>query len=102
MVLTTSCTGGVEGWGVQGHLAKRFAAIANGDTKDQVLVALGTSARESTTFELPQREGYEALFAQSAESRASTFLYWDTGIDEVAVVGLNESGQVVFKCRAGT
>ena len=91
-----------DGWGAQGRLAKAYAAIANGQSKEQVIASLGRPARESEAFQLPQHEGFEATFIQAKNSGASSFLYWDSGVDEVAVVGLNEEGRVVFKCRAGT
>ena len=96
------CGVSAGGWGVQGRLAKEFAGIPNGHSKEQVVAALGQPARESGVFELPQHEGFESMFEQARNSGASIFLYWDTGVDEVAVVGLNEHGRVVFKCRAGT
>jgi hypothetical protein len=96
------CGGSADGWGVQGRLAKVFSGLPNGQSKEQVVEVLGQPARESEVFELPQPEGFESMFAQAKNSGASSFLYWDTGVDEVAVVGLNEHGRVVFKCRAGT
>jgi hypothetical protein len=90
------------GWGVQGRLSKAYAGIAIGQSKEQVIASLGRPARESEAFQLPQNEGYEAIIVQAKNSGASTFLYWDSGEDEVAVVGLNEQGRVVFRCRAGT
>ena len=91
-----------DGWGFGGRLAKAYAGIANGQSKEQVVASLGRPVRESESFQLPQREGFEANFVHAKASGASSFLYWDSGVDEVAVVGLNDQGRVVFKCRAGT
>jgi hypothetical protein len=99
---TIACNGFVGEWGFLDSFGKKFQEVQTGHSKAQVVGAVGPPARESTVFHLPQREGYEALFQQAGESHASSFLYWDTGVDEVAVVGLDESGRVVFKCRAGT
>ena len=98
----SACNGFIGEWTILDGFSSRFSGIENGQTHEQVVRALGTPARESHAFTLPQREGYGPLFEQAAVSRASTFLYWDTGTDEVAVVGLTDGGRVVFKCRAGT
>lgn len=94
------CDGFVGEWMILDGFGKSFAAIETGHTRDQVVAALGQPVRESPVFRLPQSEGYEALIREAKESRASSFLYWDTGIDEVAVVGLSDDDRVVFKCRA--
>src|SRR5262245_8074835 len=99
---THGCNGFIGEWMILDGFGKRFAGVETGHTRDQVIAAVGSPARESAVFHLPQTEGYEALFREAEESRASSFLYWDTGVDEVAVVGLSEGGRVVFKCRAGT
>ncbi len=101
-VIASGCDGFVGEWGLLDEFGKRFAAVETGHSRHQVVTAVGKPARESAAFTLPQREGYEPLFQQAQESRASSFLYWDTGVDEVAVVGLDDGGRVVFKCRAGT
>jgi hypothetical protein len=100
MVLS-ACNGFIGEWTMLDGFSSRFSAVQNGQTREQVIGALGTPARESGAFTLPQRKGYEPLIEQAAQSRASTFLYWDTGSDEVAVVGLTDDALVVFKCRAG-
>lgn len=102
MAVICGCNGFVGEWGILDGFGKKFKAVQTGSTKEQVVAAVGPPARESTVLRLPQREGYETLFQEARESHASSFLYWDTGIDEVAVVGLDEGNRVVFKCRAGT
>ena len=101
-LLAIGCNGFVGEWGILDGFASRFAKVEPGHTRNQVVATLGEPARESGAFELPQREGYERLFEGAHASRSSRFLYWNTGVDEVAVVGLNEQGEVAFKCRAGT
>jgi hypothetical protein len=100
--LLTACNGFVGEWTVLDGFSSRFAAVQNGQSREQVVGSLGTPARESTAFALPQRKGYESLFEQAVQSHPSTFLYWDTAVGEVAVVGLGDDGRVIFKCRAGT
>jgi hypothetical protein len=101
-VLLVGCNGFVGEWTVLDGFSSRFANVQQGQARAQVIGALGTPARESAVFALPQRKGYEPLFEQAVQSHSSTFLYWDTGVDAVAVVGLDADGRVVFKCRTGT
>ncbi len=100
--LLSACNGFVGEWTILDGFSSRFAGVQNGQTREQVVGFLGTPARESTAFALPQRKGYESLSDRAAQSHSSAFLYWDTAVDEVAVVGLGDDGHVVFKCRAGT
>jgi hypothetical protein len=99
---TYACDGFVGEWTILDGFGARFKGIGPGQTEQQVLAALGAPARESKSLTLPQLEGYEAYVKEAEASRASRFLYWGTGVDEVAVVGLTGDGRVVFKCRAGT
>jgi hypothetical protein len=100
-MLTLGCNGFVGDWGVLDGFGRKFQGVEIRQTRDQVVAAIGQPAREESVFHLPRSAGHEELFQKARESQASSFLYWDTGIDEVAVVGLDESGHVVFKCRAG-
>jgi hypothetical protein len=102
VAVTSGCNGFIGDWIILDSVGKRFRAVESGQTREQVVAAVGPPARESSVFRLPQTAGYEAVLREASESRASSFLYWDTGVDEVAVVGLDEGGRVVFKCRAGT
>ncbi len=101
-VTLSGCNGFVGEWTILDGFGTRFGGIRNGQTRQDVVIALGSPAREGHELTLPQREGYEATFEAATQSRASTFMYWDTGVDEVAVIGLSDAGRVVFKCRAGT
>jgi hypothetical protein len=97
------CTGFVGEYGILEGFDGRFAEVKKGQTRQEVLEdVVAPPAREVPTLELPQREGYEHLYDEADSSGAVTYLYWDSGVDEVAVVGLNADGEVVFKCRAGT
>ena len=100
--LLLACNGFVGEWGLMDGFGARFTQVKPGQSREQVVALLGKPARKSEAFVLPQQEHYEHLFREAAESRAVGFLYWDTGIDEVAVVGLSDDSRVVFKCRAGT
>jgi hypothetical protein len=101
-LLLGACNGFVGDWGVLDGFGARFRGIHTGQTEEQVIAALGVPARESPTLTLPQEQGFEAVLKEATASNASRFLYWDTGIDEVAVVGVSGEARVVFKCRAGT
>lgn len=100
--LLVACNGFVGEWLFLDGFGSKFAKVKSGQSREQVVALLGKPARRSESFVLPQREHYEQLFQEAAESRAVRYLYWDTGIDEVAVVGLDPDSRVVFKCRAGT
>jgi hypothetical protein len=94
-----ACTGD---WMILDGFQKRFAELKLGATRQDVVATLGEPQREEATFHLPQAEGYESEYERAKASSASRFLYWQTGVDEVAVIGLDASNQVVFKCTAGT
>ena len=81
---------------------KRFAQLELGVTRENVVGSLGKPQRDEATLHLPQAEGYESEYERAKASGATSFLYWETGVDEVAVVGLDANGRVVFKCIAGT
>jgi hypothetical protein len=96
------CDGFVGEWMILDGFQKRFAQLELGATRDSVVASLGKPQREDTALHLPQAGGYESEYERAKASGATSFLYWETGVDEVAVVGLDGKGRVVFKCTAGT
>ena len=102
ILVLSACNGFVGEWIVLDGFGRRFTRVQKGHARPDVVAELGAPARELPMLQLPQRAGYEAMYEEAQRSSASTYLYWDTGLDEVAVVGLNGRGTVVFKCRAGT
>lgn len=97
-----ACDGFVGEWTVLDGFQKRFAQVKLGVTRENVVASLGKPQREDAALRLPQAEGYEYEYERAKASGVTLFMYWDTGVDEVAVVGLDASGRVVFKCTAGT
>jgi hypothetical protein len=96
------CDGFVGEWMILDGFQKRFAQLELGVTRENVLASLGKPQRDEATLHLPQAQGYESQYERAKAIGATTFLYWETGVDEVAVVGLDANGRVVFKCIAGT
>ena len=100
--ILAGCNGFVGEWLFLDGFGAKFAKVQTGQSREQVVALLGKPARKSGSFVLPQREHHEQLYQDAAASHAVRYLYWNTGIDEVAVVGLDAESRVVFKCRAGT
>lgn len=101
-MIVAACSGFVGEWLFLDGFGAKWAKVEAGQAREQVVALLGKPARRSAAFVLPQREHYEQLYQEAAASHAVRFLYWNTGIDEVAVVGVDAESRVVFKCRAGT
>jgi hypothetical protein len=103
VAILVACTGFVGDVGVLEGFVGRFAQVEIGQSSQAALETLvSPPTKESSTLELPQQDGYEQLYEEATGSGATRFLYWETGIDEVAVLGFDEADTVVFKCRAGT
>jgi hypothetical protein len=80
----------------------RFWQLTLGSSREEAVSHLGKPQRDEPALQLPQPEWYASEYERAKASGAVTFLYWRTGIDGVAVLGLNSSEQVVFKVIAGT
>jgi hypothetical protein len=71
---------------------------AQGDAPHEDAVSrLGKPQREEPTLRLPQPECCASQYDRVKGSGAISFLYWRTGIDGVAVLGLDAGGRGVFK-----
>jgi hypothetical protein len=96
------CDGFIGEWTILDGFQRRFVRLELGVTRESVIASLGKPQREAATLRLPQAKAYESEYERARASGATGFLYWDTGVDAVAVVGLDATGRVVFKCTAGT
>jgi hypothetical protein len=101
-VATAGCDGFVGEWIILDGFQKTFAHLKLGVSRQDVVASLGKAQREDATLQLPQAEGYESECERAKASGATLFLYWETGVDEVAVVGFDANDRAVFKCTAGT
>jgi hypothetical protein len=85
---------------LMGFERKRQAAYENlalGDTKRQVIEALGEPKATSPFFNLPQRAGHEDCFQQAEASDAVEFHQWINGGNWYYCIGYDANGRVVVK-----
>ena len=105
-VLRTLFGGSSTGPGVLGYwtfytpFQRRFWEVRLGSSRQDAVFRLGKPQREEPALSLPQPEWYAPQYERAKASGAVSFLYWRTGIDAVAVLGLDAGERVVFKVIA--
>jgi hypothetical protein len=80
----------------------RLWHVRFGSSRNDVVFRLGRPQREEAPLQLPESEWSESSAERARASGAVSFLYWETGVDGMAVVGLDSTQGVVFKVIAGT
>jgi len=93
--------GVIGNWTFYTPWQRRFRELRTGSSREDAVSRLGKPQREEPTLRLPQAAWYASQYDRVKGSGAVSFLYWRTGIDGVAVLGLDASGRVVFKFIAG-
>ena len=107
-VLRALCGGSSAGprfigsWTFYTPFQRRFWELRIGSSREDAVSRLGKPKREEPSLRLPQSEWYAPQYERAKASGAVSFLYWRTGIEGLAVLGLDASGRVVFKVIAGT
>jgi len=79
-----------------------FWRVSVGSSREDAVFRLGTPQREEDTRQLPRPKWYAQDYERAKAGTAVSFQYWRTGIDGLAVLGLDSSERVVFKVIAGT
>jgi hypothetical protein len=88
--------------GVNRGLLRSFQKIRINMTKAEVIALMGSDGKQSDTFRLGQRPGYELEYAVGERIGAAYFLSWTTGIDMVLTVAFDNKDRVIYKASGST
>lgn len=75
----------------------KYQTIRIGAPKAEVLAVLGQPIRTEPVFCLPQRHGFEKLFAAADRSASTEYYLWINGMNWYYCIGFDRNGAVSMK-----